>query len=254
MKYIPVELPQELEKKYLVPLSDLHIGDKRFNLKKLKGYLDWIMENDALIILNGDILTADIKSSVGNVYEAAMKPQEQLDLAIEILKPFSDKIVGIVEGNHEARISREVGIDVTKILATSLGRQDFYDPDSVLLHIRLGRDRFGKKIGYSIFSVHGWSSGRRAGSKLNAIQELRNIVVVDCYIASHTHTQGAVVEKIIVPDVRNRKLLDVKQTFVSAGSFLDYGGYSERKGMPIAKLGSPRIRLDGTRKDLHVSV
>lgn len=254
MKYIPVELSQDLDKAYIVPLSDLHIGDKRFNCKKLKGYLDWIKENDALIILNGDILTADIKNSIGNIYETEMKPQEQLDYAIELFKPLSDRIIGIVEGNHEARISREVGIDVTKILATSLGRSDFYDPDSVLLHVRLGKDKFGKKIGYSIYSIHGWSNGRKAGSKLNAIQELRNIVVADCYIASHTHTQGAIVERIIVPDVRNRKLLEVKQTFVSAGSFLDYGGYSERRGMPVAKLGSPRIRLDGTRKDLHVSI
>jgi len=252
--YILVELPKELEKKYLVPLSDLHIGDKRFNFKKLKGYLDWIKENDALIILNGDILTADIKSSVGNVYEAVMKPQEQLDFAIEIFKPFSDKIIGIVEGNHEARISREVGIDITKILATSLGRQDFYSPDSVLLHIRLGRDKFGKKIGYVIYSIHGWSNGRRAGSKLNAILDLRGRVFADCYIASHTHTQGVIVEMFQTIDYRNRKELNIKQTFVSAGSFLDYGGYPERKGMAIAKLGSPRIRLDGTRKDLHVSV
>lgn len=254
MSCIFIELPQELEKKYIVPLSDLHIGDKRFNFKKLKGYLDWIRENDALIILNGDILTADIKGSVGDVYNSAMSPQEQLDFAIEIFKPFSDKIIGIVEGNHEARISKEVGIDITKILATSLGRQDFYDPDSILLHIRLGRDKFGKKIGYTIYSIHGWSNGRKAGSKLNSILDLRGNVFADCYIASHTHTQGVIVEMFRMIDYRNRKDLFVKQTFVSAGSFLDYGGYSEKKGLPMAKLGSPRIRLDGTRKDLHVSV
>jgi len=57
-----------------------------------------------------------------------------------------------------------------------------------------------------------------------------------------------------MPDYRNKKILEIKQAFVSAGSFLKYGGYAERKGLPITKTGTPRIRFDGTRKDIHVSL
>jgi hypothetical protein len=35
---------------------------------------------------------------------------------------------------------------------------------------------------------------------------------------------------------------------------LEWSGYPIRKGYKPASLGSPRIRLNGTRKDVHVSV
>lgn len=253
MKYIHVDLGL-LDKAYIIPISDLHLGDPMCDLDKLYRYLEWVSENPAWLILNGDLMTCDIKSSVGNVYTATMSPQEQRKKLIEIFKPYKDRILAATSGNHEARIAKEVGEDIMSVFCEILGIEDKYDPDSVLLHINIGKDRSGKKIGYTIFATHGWTNGRRAGTKMNALQELRNVILADCYIASHTHTQGVIVEMYRVPEPRNHKILEIKQTFVSAGSFLKYGGYAERKGLPMAKLGTPRIRLDGTRKDLHVSI
>jgi hypothetical protein len=253
MKYIDIDLG-DIEKAYIIPISDIHIGDPLTDYVKLYGYLNWIKENPAWIVLNGDLLTCDIKQSVGDIYKQELNPQQQLDELVKIFTPFQDRIIGITAGNHELRIQKEVGVDILRIFTQILKIEDKYDQDSLLLHIRLGRDKFKKRIGYTIFATHGWSNGRRAGGKLNATQELRHIILADCYIASHTHTQGAIVEKYLVPDYRNKKILEIKQLFVSAGSFLKYGSYAERKGMPIAKTGTPRIRLDGTQKDIHVSL
>ncbi len=253
MRYIDVDLGV-IEKAYIIPISDVHVGDQHCDLEKLKDYLAWIKENPAWIILNGDLMTCDIKNSVGDIYKSVLNPHDQRRLLIELFKPFKDRIISITQGNHERRIWQEVGEDPMSIFAEVLGLEDRYDPDSLLLHVRIGKDKHGKRIGYTIFCTHGWSNGRRAGSKLTAIQELRHVILADCYIASHTHTQGCIVEKYLIPEPRTGKIMEIKQSFVSAGSFLNYGGYAERKGLPIAKTGTPRIRLDGTRKDLHVSV
>jgi predicted phosphodiesterase len=253
MRYLSTDLG-DIELAYIIPISDIHIGDPLVDYEKLYGYLNWVKENPAWIILNGDLMTCDIKQSVGDVYKQELNPQQQLDELVKIFTPFKDRILAIIQGNHEQRITREVGVDILRVFTQILGIEDKYDPDSALVHIRLGKDRSSKRIGYTIFATHGWSNGRKAGGKLNAIQELRNVILADCYIASHTHTQGAIVEKYLVPDYRNRKILEIKQVFVSAGSFLKYGSYAERRGMPIAKTGTPRIRLDGTKKDIHVSL
>lgn len=253
MKYVHVDLGL-IEKAYIIPISDVHLGDPLCDLEKLYEYLKWVSENPAWIILNGDLMTCDIKNSVGDVYRAVMPPHEQRKKLVEIFKPFKERIIGIVRGNHEHRITKEVGEDIMGVFAEILGLEDRYDPDSLLLHISLGKDKHGRKVSYTIFTTHGWAGGRKAGGKVNAIQELRNIILADCYIASHTHTQACVVEKFLIPEPRSHRILEIKQTFVSAGSFLKYGEYAERRGLPIAKTGTPRIRLDGTRKDLHVSV
>jgi len=253
MKFLHFDLGR-IEKAYIIPISDLHLGDPNCDLDKLMRYLDWVAQNPAWLILNGDLMTCDIKNSAGDVYRAVMPPHEQRKKLVEIFKPFRDRIIGVVRGNHEDRIAKEVGEDIMGVFCEMLGIEEYYDPDSIVVHINIGRNQKGRKVGYTIFALHGWSNGRKAGGKINAIQELRNIILADCYIASHTHTQGAVIEMYRIPDPRSKQVLEVKQVFVSAGSFLKYGSYAERRGMPIAKLGTPRIRLDGTRKDIHVSL
>ncbi len=61
-------------------------------------------------------------------------------------------------------------------------------------------------------------------------------------------------DRIFVPDKRNNKVEDMKRTFVSSGAFLERGGYAVQKGYSPAKLGSPRLRLDGRKKDVHCSI
>ena len=243
-----------IDKLYIIPISDIHIGDVRCDYDKLKGYLQWIKEHNAYIILNGDLMTSDIKASVGDVYNAEMNPQEQLDLAIEIFKPFANRILAVVEGNHEYRIYKEAGLRTTKIFADEIGISA-YNPDGMYIIIKMGKGLNNRPILYRLYATHGWSSGRTTGSKINAVEQLnRQFPITDCYIASHTHTQALSVDVIYYPDERNNKFVEQKRAYVSAGSFLGHGGYSLRKGLAFAKLGSPRIRLDGTRKDLHVSI
>lgn len=238
---------------YIIPISDVHIGDPALNDRKLQGYIDWIAENpNAYVILNGDILNTAIKDSVSDVYHETMNPQDQLRYAKKVFEPIADRILCIVRGNHELRIARATGIDTCEILAAYLGV--YYAGDEALLKLRFGKRKNGKPITYIIYATHGWGGGRTPGAKVNNLSKLANIVIADVYIASHTHFMTVHQDRIFVPDKRNNKVEDMKRTFVSSGAFLERGGYAVQKGYGPAKLGSPRLRLDGRKKDVHCSI
>jgi len=248
-----VNLSQEFDCVYLLPISDLHIGDKHCNFDKLYRYLDWVKQTpNAYLLLNGDILNAGIKMSVTNVYDEEMNPNEQIKLAVKLFEPVKDRILAMVAGNHERRIYRETGVDVVEIIANQLGV--YYAGDEAFLKIRFGKNEHGKPLAYVIYMTHGWGGGRTAGSKVNNLQKLSEIVLADIYIASHTHFMTAHQDVYLVPDKQNNNIMKIKRTYVSSGAFLERGGYAAQKGYPPAKLGSPRIRLDGKKKDVHVSI
>ena len=251
-----INLPADLSCAYLIPISDLHIGDPVCNLDKFYRYRSWIEKTpNAYVILNGDILDAATKNSIGDVYGATMQPGEQLNLACEILEPIKDRILALISGNHENRIKRETGIDVSQILAQRLGT--WYAGDEAYIKLRLGSQKDTNKhpLVYTIYCTHGWGSGRTAGAKVNNLQRLGEICLADIYIASHTHFMTVHQDIILVPDLRNNQMVELKRTFVSSGAFVGRSSYAVRSGYKFSKQGSPRIRLEGReKKDVHASI
>lgn len=251
---------KELDNAYIIPLSDLHIGSA-FDETKFLGYRDWILEREnAFCVINGDVLEMATKNSVGNVYDT-MRPKEQKELAIKLLKPLADagKILAYLDGNHEARASKETDEFVGEYICNMLGIPERYDPDGIFLFLTLGHDRKQgsrqkNRLTYTIFMLHGWAGGKRVGSKANNLEDMAKSVVCDIYIASHTHQKLVFPRRVLIPDNRSKTLRFRKQLFVSAGSFLEWEGYSVRKGYTPASLGSPRIRLNGERFDAHCSI
>lgn len=246
-----------LESAYIIPISDMHIGDPMFDAEKFFGYRQWIQDTpNAYIVLNGDILNTAIKNSVSDIYSEVLSPKEALETAVKIFTPVKDRILCIVGGNHERRIYKETGMDITEILASKLGVH--YAGDECYLKIKIGKavgkHGNGKPIIYTCYQTHGWGAGRTAGAKVNNLAKMADIVLADIYIASHTHFMTGHQDVYMIPDKSSNKLVEVKRTYVSSGAFLKRGGYAVTKGYPHSKLGSPRIRLNGTKKDVHLSI
>lgn len=246
------DLP-DLECVYLLPISDMHLGDPMCNIDKFYRYREWIEQTpNAYVLLNGDIMNTAIKASVSDVYGETISPGEQIKLAVKIFAPIKDRILAVVAGNHERRIYKETGVDVMEVVAVQLGA--YYAGNEAFLKLRCGKAENGKPVAYIVYATHGWAGGRTPGSKVNSLQKLGEIVLADVYIASHTHFMTAHQDVYLVPDSRNNRIMQIKRTYVSSGAFLDRGGYAAQKGYPPAKLGSPRLRLDGRKRDVHVSI
>jgi predicted phosphodiesterase len=245
---------QPLDHAYIVPLSDLHIGDPGFDENKFLAYRKWIMDNDAWVIINGDMGNYATKDSISDTYSATLTPNQQIDKTVELFQPIKDRVLAWNDGNHDARLYKSAGVIVGDRATKELGIAGVYSGEGSLVKVCLGKDGHSRRVVYTIYATHGHGGGRKTGGKANNLEDMANIVFADCYVASHTHQVLAFPKTFFVPDLHNNTITEVKQTFVSAGSFLKWGGYAEAKGYNPAKLGSPRIRLDGKRKDVHVSI
>jgi predicted phosphodiesterase len=254
MKLQVVELPSEYECLYLIPISDTHIGDANFDEVKLLKYIEWVKQTEnARVILCGDIMNTATKESVSDTYSEVMNPMDQLRYATKIFEPIKDKIIGVCGGNHEARIYKATSIDTAEMLAQNLGV--FYRQEGLFLKIKVGkRTQDGKKQSYIVYATHGFGGGKKMGGKANSLQSLSQIVLADVYVVGHTHTLQAFQDIFLVPDSHNNNIMEVKRTYCNAASFLKWGGYGETQGYIPSKLGTVRLRLDGRRKDVHVSI
>lgn len=265
MRVFSTRLSRDFDEVILVPIADTHDSDAFADEKYVDDRIKLIEETpNAFALLNGDLMNMATKSSKSDVYSDKYGPDEQLDRCVERFYPIREKILGVSEGNHERRIARDTGIQVTKRFARELGIEDRYSPGGLYIILRLGQVRgktresngSGKirQICYTIYMTHGVRSGRKAGSKVNALTELSNIVAADIYIHSHSHL-GAIVPGIAnVPDLRNDKIKVTDTLFINTAAALDYGGYGEVGEFQPASKKSPIIYLCGTRKAMDADL
>ena len=258
LKTIHHDLGLETETAYVVPLSDLHIGAE-FDIKKFKGYRDWILNKDnAYTVLCGDIIDNSIKDSIGDTY-GTMRPRDQKKIAIELLKPLAEagKILAWLDGNHEARTSKNTDEYIGETITQALGISDLYDPDGAYLFLSVGWDRKHNKRSrntYTVFMLHGSAGGKRVGSKANALEDMARSVQADLYLSAHCHQKINFPSYAVIPETRTKTLRFSKRHHVMAGSFQEWQGYPVRKGYNPTPAGSPRIRLDGRCKDMRCSI
>jgi len=252
MKVIKHNLGGEFKEINILPLADLHLGDIHADYKRIQSWISYIRDTEnTFCILNGDLMDAAIASSIGDTYGASLQPMEQLKECAKIFEPIKDKILAVLPGNHELRIYKSDGLDLTEVMCSQLGIAERYSPTSALLFIRLGKDtghNHNRLITYTVYCVHGSGSGRTEGAKVNRLTQLASILDADVYIHSHVHTPAIVKNAYYRVSTTNCSVMKVDKLFVNTASALEYGGYGELQSYKPNSLDTPIIHLDGTRK------
>lgn len=251
MKIINVKLSENIKKLNIIPISDVHLGDKQLNMALLKKTLKRIQEEEnTYTIINGDFCNCALKNSKSDVYEDDMSPMEQLNIMLELIEPIKDKILVISTGNHEDRITKETNIDITYLVAKQLGIQDRYSNSWWYLYLRFGQKMRGanRPMCYQIAGYHGSGGGRKPGGKANRLQEMSQVVIADVYIMSHTHTPMSMKQQIWLPDYANSSLTKKEMYYLMSNSFLEPEGYGEKLGMIPVSNSITEIELDGTKR------
>ena len=254
MRVYPVDLSNEFETVEFLPLSDMHIGSPFFHAELFKKYVDYIKAApNRYCILNGDMMDVVTKCSVGDIYRQKYSPREQIEVTEQALLPIKDRIWGIITGNHEDRVDREVGLSTPEILAYKLGVPFF--GQEVLLKIRFGFNAArGRDNYYTIYATHGSSNGRTRGAKANALERLKNIVICDVYCMGHTHGIISFPENVYIPQRHCDSVHKKTMWFVNSGSYQEREGYAIAKNFPPEELGCPIVELWGGKKEKKVSV
>lgn len=127
---------------YFVNLGDIHWGlCNRELFEETFAYLMSIP--DLYVGIGGDAGNGTTKLSKGNVTEEWSFGENQIYELAEILKPYADRILYIIEGNHGAgRMKNEVFFTPEKMLATLIGRPEIYKGEFCFLYFNVGKNCF----------------------------------------------------------------------------------------------------------------
>ena len=152
------QLPAEDARVYV--LGDCHIGAADCDMKGLQAFIDGIADEDnAYLVLVGDILQNSLKSSVGSIYlDQIAPPSSQKDMAHQLLWKVKDKVLAAVGGNHEARSLREVDDDPLYDVFCTMGIQSVYRRNLAFLRVKLGD---GNPSVFSFLAMHGKSETKQ---------------------------------------------------------------------------------------------
>ena len=256
MKGIKIEITDPLESLDVVAVADLHIGDKNCDYNEIKNTINKIQNTPNLYcVLVGDLMNTAIAGGRSDVYSEELNPSEQLDKCVELFEPIKSKILAIVPGNHEERISRSVGFDVSAEFAKRLNLQDRYSATAALLFVKFGHScKTCAPITYSFYICHGRGGGRKIGGKLNSLSEYAGIIDTDVYIVGHTHLPAAFKQSSYRVTPQRAQATLHEQLFVNTSAALNYGGYGMRSGYTPASKSRPIITLSGTAHGLNVTL
>ncbi len=237
---------------HLYCLSDIHLGSPDCDEDLLMHDIEMIMRDDAArVILNGDLLQYDIKSSRGDVYHQKYPPSQQKRLLRQMLEPIRDKIIAMIGGNHDERRTEE---DATPVQDIAEALDVRYLCGEGLFKLQIGTKPNRKPAAYVIYCTHGWTAARLIGGKALNLHRLSDIVLADVYIISHTHTPMIFADSYFVPDTRNNNVMQVSRYYVNTGSYQRRGNYPITKGLRPTVLGTPLITLSGTQKKVEVKL
>ena len=241
------------------PMADLHIGDAHSDYKAILERLEYIKNtSNAYVILDGDLMDTATSTSVGDTYGATLSPMEQLKECVKLFEPIRDKILAVLPGNHENRVYRTDGVDITQLMCSQLGLQDRYSPTTALLFVRFGEQsrrasRNSRQL-YTIYATHGAGGGRKEGGKINRLADLACIVDADIYVMGHTHLPAILKEGFYRVCSSNSSISMVDKLFVNTAASLNYGCYGDAAGFKPASKQAPVIYLNGHKREMYAKL
>ncbi len=233
----------------LIFWGDVHYGHPGCDIERAKSMLDYCLEKKAYLIGMGDYIEAGLKTSVGDsVYLQEFNPDKQAEKMVEMLKPVADAglLIGIIRGNHEARISKTAGVDITKWMARFLNAP--YLEAACWSIIYVGDQS------YTLYALHGKTGSRFIYTKLKALVDISHSFDAQILAMGHVHevdTDWQIVQKV---DRKRKMVVEQKKLLVLTGHYLTYDKtYAQDSGYPIGKMGSPKVKLFADRHDIHES-
>lgn len=241
----------------ILPLADFHIGDPNADTVLINNLIQQVADTPNMYtILNGDLMNTAITTSVSDTYTEQLTPADQLKRCVELFGPLAEagKILGITDGNHERRITKSAGVDMTEMLAIQLGLADAYSTGDLLLFLTVGANKNNSKrknaphrpFYYAIFARHGAGGGAMKGSKVNRLQRFSDVADADVYIGSHTHDDIVMHDSIYRVNRQHATAKLCDRTYVNTPAALNYGGYGEIGGYrPQSNRHWPVITLHG---------
>ena len=231
----------------VVFLGDVHYGSPQFDQTRFLAMVNYCYKHNIYVFLMGDLLETATRNSVGaGVYEQTSIPQSQHEQMVEWLYPLAKKglILGALTGNHEERIYKDSGVNITKAMCRELGIR--YLGDACWSVFKVGKQT------YSLYTLHGRTGSRFDGTALLTLERISTPFFADLVAMGHVHK--CINSIVVMQKVINGQVVEHKKHLLITGAYLKYdGGYGQTLGLPISKLGSPKVKFFSSRHDILVS-
>jgi len=190
MRSVKFSLPRR--KVYrLKRIGDVHLGAQNCDKAAFKSDMnDLRKDKNSFAVLMGDqldsIVHTDKRYSMFDRDPDMNRFDDQMDFLLSVLEPAKKSIIGILEGNHEAKISRRVGYDFTRDLCNRLDVEYLHQ----LSHIEW--DLGYRKI--SEIVAHGVGGAASIGGQIRRLKNLmQNFEVApDLVSVGHYHRLDSV--------------------------------------------------------------
>ena len=216
-------------------IGDLHVGSIECNRKAWEDFCGFVLnDKHSYILILGDMMDNGTKQSVTNCFEAAMRPREQKKYLMNSLKPLSERILCMVQGNHEYR-NRDCDDDPLYDIACKLDLEDLYRQNAAFVKLCFGSRNNGNGTEkalqtYTVCVTHGSGGGILSGATINRNERFAyTLEGVDVLAVGHTHKGIVSKPAKIVVDCTHNTVTQKSMTVISACSWLNYGGYALKK-------------------------
>ena len=240
----------------IYPIADVHLGAREHLDREWKVFCTEILKDEnAYIILAGDLINNALKNSVSNVYEETMRPREQKRIMVEMLTPLRDRILAATSGNHERRSAKEADDDVTYDIMCKLDLEHLYRENIAIVKIQMGNNRTHGESNptYVLAVTHGAGGGMLTGAAVNRAERFGYVWDgIDALIVGHTHKPFDTEPVKLKVDPRQNKVYYTPFRVISVSSWLAYGGYAVRKMLLPAGNTRHIMTLRGNHKEIRI--
>lgn len=232
------------------PIGDIHLGARNCDVEYLKRMIDFIKTHpNAYMLGMGDyadcIYGSDKRFDIESVDLKYKTPEDQINALYKLFKPIKHKIIGLLTGNHEEKIRKLAGCDLTRILASKLEVPYIGISSFISLSFHTKKERIHRnKI--NIYAHHGYFGGREKGSKVSNLMKISRVYDADVYLIGHCHDLFSTIEDRII--VSQGHLSKRRVVYGLTGTFLktvEEGtkGYGEDAGYFPTRTGTLSIKL-----------
>ena len=244
---ILIKLPEPENSVEILLAADIHTGSAEFDEKRWELFEELLKKPNVYVIFAGDQMEYATRQSKSDVYTQTMPPSVQKRWWIDHLRHYKDKVLCIVDGNHEFnRASKDADDFPLYDIALALGIEDRYRSEAAFVDIGVGDGGHGKgkQVHYVIRVQHQAKNNVNHGTA-------DGIEGIDVFVSGHTHKPMDKPLGKLVYDSKNKAVSQRDVENIVFGHFLRFGGYGERGGhRPTAtKLFS--LILSGKKKSIE---
>lgn len=240
---ILIKLPTELQTAEILIAADIHTGSAEFDEKRWERFEELLQRPDTFVIFAGDQCEYATRSSKSDVYTQALSPRQQKDWWIEHLKPYKEKVLCIVDGNHEFnRASKDADDFPLYDIALALGIEERYRSEGAFVDIGVGHvGTAGKQVQY-VFRVQHQARNNANHGTADGFEG------IDVFVSGHTHKPMDKPLSKLVYDGKNKTVSQRDVENIVSGHFLRFGGYGERAGYRPTSTKLYSVILSGKKK------